>query len=253
MTYIFPLLFRVDCVGPLLRPWPMNETTSSPPANPVAVSIVEDHRRMREGFAALLNRAAGVRCVSVYGSGEEAVREMPGQKPDVALVDINLPGMNGIECVSRLKERLPQLQILMLTRYEQSDLIFPSLRAGASGYLLKSVPPAELVQAIKDVHVGGSPMSMQIARKVVGYFREFPRATSDFERLTPREQELLELLAQGYSYKEMADRVGICLSTVRTHLHAVYQKLHVRTRIEATVKFNSKGPSPGQISKGISP
>ena len=162
---------------------------------------------------------------------------MPAAAPDVVLMDINLPKMNGIECVARLKEQLPRTQVLMLTTYEESDLIFDSLRRGASGYLLKNMPPAELIQAIEQVHAGGAPMSMQIARKVVSHFQQIKKPQSDMEQLTKREHEILALLAKGYLYKEIADQLGISLSTVRAHLHAVYEKLHVQSRTEAVVKF----------------
>ena len=204
---------------------------------PIAVSIVEDNAGMREGFAALLNQSPNLRCVSAYGSGEDAVRAMPNDKPDVALVDVHLPGMNGIECVHQLKIALPKLQVLMLTRYEQSDLIFNSIRAGASGYLLKNTPPAELIQAIEQVHAGGAPMSMQIARKVVDHFRQIQKPASDVEKLTQREQEILELLSKGCYYKEIGDTLGISLNTVRTHLQHIYEKLHVQSRTEAVLKF----------------
>jgi DNA-binding NarL/FixJ family response regulator len=145
--------------------------------------------------------------------------------------------MNGIECVAKLKEQMPKTQVLMLTTYEESDLIFDSLRKGASGYLLKNMPPAELIQAIEQVHVGGAPMSMQIARKVVNHFQQIKKPQSDMEKLTKREHEILALLAKGYLYKEIADQLGITLSTVRAHLHTVYEKLHVQSRTEAVVKF----------------
>lgn len=206
---------------------------------PITVSIVDDNSGMRESIAALLNGAPGLSCGGAYATGEEAVAGMPGQIPDVALVDMNLPGMNGIECVARLKEKLPGLQVLMLSLYEQNDLVFDSIRVGASGYLLKSTPAAELVQAIEQVHAGGAPMSMQIARKVVDHFRRLqqPPAAPDVDGLTTREQEVLELLAKGYYYREIADKLGVTMSTVRAHLHAIYHKLHVRSRTEAVSKL----------------
>jgi len=204
---------------------------------PIIVSLVEDNHRMRESFAEVLNRAPGIKCVSAYASAEEAVERMPAQKPDVAVVDIHLPGMDGIACVTKLKKLLPTLRILMLTRYEQSDMVFNSICAGASGYLLKSAPPDELVKAIELVHAGGAPMSMQVARKVVTHFRKIESPGSDVERLTPREQELLELLAKGYSYKELSDNLGITMNTVRTHLQHIYEKLHVQSRTQAVLKF----------------
>jgi DNA-binding NarL/FixJ family response regulator len=204
---------------------------------PIKISIVEDNADMRESVALLLNQTSGLRCVSSYASAEAAVKDLSAHKPDVALVDIHLPGMNGIECVARLKAQLPDLQVLMLTRYEQSDMIFDSIRAGASGYLLKHTSGPELVQAVEQVHAGGAPMTMQIARKVISHFQQFQKPASELEKLTPREQEVLALLAKGYLYKEIADQLGIAIHTLRNHLRAIYDKLHVHSRTEATVKF----------------
>ena len=203
----------------------------------ISVSIVEDSRGTRESLSELLKRSPGLRCVAAYANGEQALRELPGQIPDVVLMDINLPGMSGIECVARLKEKTPKTQVLMLTTYEEGDLIFESLRAGASGYWLKNMPPSELVHAVEQVHAGGSPMSMHIARKVVSHFQRIKKPSSEMETLTKREQEILALLAKGFLYKEIADQLGISLSTVRAHLHTVYEKLHVQSRTEAVVKY----------------
>jgi DNA-binding NarL/FixJ family response regulator len=206
----------------------------------IKVSIVEDSRGTRESLTELIGRAPGLRCVGAHATGEQALQAIPQEIPDVVLMDINLPGMSGIECVSRLKARLPKLQVLMLTTYEESDLIFDSLRSGASGYLLKNMPPSELIQAVEQVHSGGAPMSMQIARKVVNHFQQIKQPSSEVEKLTKREQEILALLAKGYLYKEIADHLGISLSTVRAHLHTVYEKLHVQSRTQAVVKFLGK-------------
>lgn len=203
----------------------------------ISVSIVEDNRGTRESLKELLGRAQGLRCLGAYASGEEALRKIPEENPDVVLMDINLPGMRGIECVARLKARAPKTQVLMLTTYDESDLIFESLRAGAHGYLLKNTTPAELVQAVEQVHSGGAPMSMYIARKVVNHFQQIRQPSSDMEKLTRREHEILGLLAKGYLYKEIGDQLGISISTVRAHLHTVYEKLHVQSRTEAVVKF----------------
>ena len=203
----------------------------------ISVSIVEDSRGTRESLSELLKRSPGLRCVGAYANGEQALRELPEPGPDVVLMDINLPGMSGIECVARLKEKAPRTQVLMLTTYEEGDLIFESLRAGANGYLLKNMPPSELVHAVEQVHAGGSPMSMHIARKVVSHFQRIKKPSSEMEKLTKREQEILALLAKGFLYKEIADQLGISLSTVRAHLHTVYEKLHVQSRTEAVVKF----------------
>ena len=204
---------------------------------PITLSIVEDNRGARESLVELLNRAPGLRCIGHYASGEDAVAGIPNDKPEVALVDINLPGMNGIECVAKLKARMPKLLVLMLTRFEESDLIFQALRAGASGYLLKKMPPAELIHAIEQVRAGGSPMSMQIARKVVDHFHQILQPASDVEKLSKRENEVLTLLAKGRLYKEISDQLGISLGSVRTYVQRIYEKLHVQSRTEATVKF----------------
>jgi DNA-binding NarL/FixJ family response regulator len=208
---------------------------------PITVSIVEDSRGTRESLSELLKRAPGLRCLAAYANGEQALRELPAQVPDVVLMDINLPGMSGIECVARLKAKVPGTQVLMLTTYEEGDLIFESLRAGANGYLLKNMPPGELVRAVEQVHDGGSPMSMHIARKVVSHFQQIKQPSSDMEKLTKREMEILALLAKGFLYKEIADQLSISLSTVRAHLHTVYEKLHVQSRTEAVVKYLNKG------------
>jgi len=204
---------------------------------PITVAIVEDNRGTREGLVELLGRAPNLQCVGAWGSGEDAVRELPSHKPKVVLMDINLPGMSGVECVARLKQSLPQSLVLMLTTYEESDLIFASLRAGASGYLLKNMHPAELTQAVEQVHSGGAPMSMQIARKVVNHFQQIKAPASEMEKLTKRELEILTLLAKGYLYKEIGEHLGITLSTVRAHLHTIYEKLHVQSRTQAVLKF----------------
>jgi DNA-binding NarL/FixJ family response regulator len=203
----------------------------------IRVSIIEDNQGTRESLKELLGRVSGLSCAGAYGSAEEALGALATQPPDVVLVDINLPGLNGVECVARLKRMHPKLQMLILTTYEESDLIFDSLRAGASGYLLKNMRPAEIVQAIEQVHAGGAPMSMHIARKVVSYFQKQPGNRSEVESLTKREKEILSLLAKGFLYKEIADQLSISLSTVRAHLHTIYEKLHVQSRTQAVVKF----------------
>ncbi|HXF09369.1 MAG TPA: response regulator transcription factor [Desulfuromonadaceae bacterium] len=205
---------------------------------PIKVSIVEDDSDTRANLIDLLAGDAGLRCLGSYMTAEAALEGIPVEKPDVALVDINLPGMSGIECVQKLKGLLPRLQVLMLTTYEERELIFKSLRAGASGYLLKNMAPAELIQAVVQVYAGGSPMSMQIARKVVDHFQKIRKKTNHhLEDLTPREQEILGLLAQGYFYKEIADQLSIAPGTVKVHLHKIYEKLHVQSRTEATAKY----------------
>ena len=203
----------------------------------ITVSIVEDVRDTRENLVTLLNEEPGLRCLDSYASGEEALVGIPANKPDVALVDIKLPGMTGIECVAKLKALVPDLRLLMLTTYEEHDLIFNSLRAGASGYLLKQMLHSELVQAIEQVHAGGAPMSMQIARKVVNYFNQLPPTVPTVGTLTRREHEILELLSKGYYYKEIGESLNISYNTVRTHLQHIYEKLHVQSRTGAVLKF----------------
>jgi DNA-binding NarL/FixJ family response regulator len=204
----------------------------------IKVAIVEDVAGTRESLQTILARTSGLECVAACATGEEALDKLSAVQPDVVLMDIGLPGMSGVECVGTLKGQLPKTQVLMLTTYQDTPLIFDSLRAGASGYLLKKSRSSEIVEAIKQVHEGGSPMSMVIARKVVNFFRNNgPTSRPNLEGLTKREQEILELLAKGYLYKEIADRLGISLSTVRLHLHHVYAKLHVQSRTEAVVKY----------------
>ncbi len=204
---------------------------------PIKVSIVEDNAELRDTLAEMFDHARGLRCVSAHPTGEDAVANLPAANPEVTLVDIHLPGMSGIECVAKLKAKLPNLQMLMLTRYEQNDLIFNSIRAGASGYLLKNTPRAGLIEAVEQVYAGGAPMTMQIARKVMDHFRRIQQPAADVEKLTPREQEVLALLAKGYLYKQIGDELGISINTLRNRLRAIYEKLHVHSRTEATVKF----------------
>jgi DNA-binding NarL/FixJ family response regulator len=206
----------------------------------ITYAIVEDVAATREHLLAVLRRDPHLTCLRACASGEEALRLLPDDAPDVVLMDLNLPGMSGIQCVAKLKAACPRLQVLVLTTYEDSDLIFDSLRAGASGYLLKSTPPDELVEAIKQVRAGGSPMSMSIARKVVSHFQQLPAVPNEFDQLTPREWEVLTQLARGLHYKEIGDGLGISVSTVRTHLHTIYGKLHVQSRTAAVVRYLSR-------------
>jgi DNA-binding NarL/FixJ family response regulator len=202
----------------------------------INVAIVEDEENVREGLAALINGSEGYRCVLTYPSAEKALPEILEKKPSVVLMDLHLPGMSGIECIRRLKARQPDLPVMVLTVYEDDDKIFESLRAGASGYLLKKTPPAKLLEAILDLHNGGSPMSSCIARKVVQTFQAMGPSAKETENLSKREHEILEYLAKGYRYKEIADALFISIETVRTHLRNIYEKLHVRSRSEAVLK-----------------
>jgi len=211
---------------------------SQPPAkSPIRVAVVEDDDRLRVSFTALLERARDCRCVASCTDAEQAMARLPDTEPDVVLMDINLPGQSGIDCVRALKPVLPATQFLMLTVYEDADLIFRSLQAGATGYLLKRAVPEELLAGIRDLHAGGSPMTSLIARKVVESFALGARSsTSDADNLTQREREIVEALALGCQYKEIAERLGIGISTVRTHLQNIYGKLRVNNRTEAVVK-----------------
>lgn len=181
-----------------------------------------------------------VDCQAIYETAEIALLEIPKTPPGVALVDINLPGANGIECIARLKESCPALVCLVLTMYEEDHLIFDALRAGACGYLLKRTPPAEIADAIQVASAGGSPMSPHIARQVVGFFHSSPTPKPD-RALTPREQEVLNLLIEGRFYKEIAQALGIGIDTVRTHIRKIYDKLHIHSRTEIIMKFGKKG------------
>jgi DNA-binding NarL/FixJ family response regulator len=203
----------------------------------IGVSIIEDDAPARAILAEWVRRADGFRCVSDHSSGEQAVANLPAKKPGVVLMDINLPGMSGIECVRRLKPLLPETQFVMLTVYEDADHIFDALAAGACGYLLKQTPFNELLNALKEVHAGGSPMTSNIARKVVQSFQQFHPTSSDAEDLSPREHEVLDLLARGYLYKEIAEALGISVPTVNTYIRRIYEKLHVRSRAQAVAKY----------------
>jgi DNA-binding NarL/FixJ family response regulator len=201
----------------------------------IRVSVVEDDTRVRGGLVQLINLSEGFQCVSQHSTGETALAELGRVKPDVVLMDINLPGINGVECARQLRPSLPQAQIMMLTVYEDTELIFKALTAGATGYLLKQTPPAELLAAIRDVHRGGSPMTSHIARKVVASFQQ-TAPTRTLENLTPREQEVLDHLARGFLYKEIAEALGISYDTVHAHIRRIYEKLQVRSRTEAVAK-----------------
>jgi DNA-binding NarL/FixJ family response regulator len=207
---------------------------------PINVSIVEDDRRLRESLSILINGGENLRCLTAHATAEEALTRIPQVKPDVLLMDINLPGMSGIDCVRKLKAQMPKLQILMLTMYEDDEKVFQSLVAGASGYLVKRTSPAELLKAIQEVHGGASPMSGKIARTVVEYFQKLQSGSPQENYLSRREEEILNLLVKGYRYKEIADALSISFETVRSHLKNIYDKLHVHSRTEAVVKYLRK-------------
>jgi DNA-binding NarL/FixJ family response regulator len=206
----------------------------------IRIAVVEDDKTVRDGLQMLLNGSPGFSCVAAYGNGEDALAELPEVNPDVVLMDINLPGMSGIECIIALKEQNLTMLFIMLTVFENSDAIFQSLSAGASGYLLKQTPPAKLLESIQDVYHGGSPMSGEIARKVVQSFQHPAAAAKQLPGLTKREDEILSYLVKGYFYKEIAGLLFISTETVRTHIRNIYEKLQVRTRTEAILKYLNK-------------
>ena len=213
----------------------MSVKTQEPP--PIKVAIVDDDEGIRTSLAALIKRAPAFRLVGDYPNAELALKEIPQRIPDVVLMDINMPGMKGYDCVQKLKAQLPQVQFLMLTVYEDSESLFNSLKAGASGYLLKRTASERLLESIRDVHAGGAPMTPQLARRVVMFFNQPAKPDSTVAQLTPGEKEFLDQLAKGYAYKEIADRMKISIDTVRSYVRTVYEKLHVHSRTEAVVKY----------------
>jgi len=202
----------------------------------IKVSIVEDDVQVRSNLARWIDSCEGFRCISQHPNAENALTELPVMQPHVVLMDINLPAMSGVECTRLLKNILPDAQIVMLTVYENTDHIFSALEAGASGYLLKKTPPEQLIEAIREVCNGGSPMSTHIARKVVASFRQVTTPVRKEEMLTVREKEVLDHLVKGFLYKEIAEALKISLDTVRSHVRHIYEKLHVRSRTEAVTK-----------------
>ena len=206
----------------------------------IRVALVEDSDDTRQALAILISGSPGYDCVAACVTGEEALGVLPEKNPQVVLMDIQLPGMSGIECIAKLKELIPATQIVMLTVLEDHERIFQSIIAGASGYLVKKTLPARLLEAIREVNEGGAPMSSQIARQVVDYVRN-PAPVEATHKLSPRETEVLHLLAKGFLYKEIGDQLGISISTVRIHIRHIYDKLHVRNRTEAVMKTRNGG------------
>lgn len=210
---------------------------SLPPRSSIAVCIVEDDEWLREDLAAKISAAPGFTCASSFRTAEAALDVIPSLDPDVVIMDINLPGMSGIECVRRLKESVPKLCILMLTVYEESELIFSALKAGANGYLLKRSIPKELLGAISYAHQGGTPMTSSVAHEVVRFFSNPPPLPEPTEGLSPREREILDLIVQGHAYKTIASKLSISMGTVNMFVTRIYKKLHVHSRGEATAQF----------------
>jgi DNA-binding NarL/FixJ family response regulator len=206
-------------------------------SKPITISIVDDQSELREKIAAFLDSLAGLKCVSSYANARDAMAGLPGEKPDVILMDINLGGVSGIECVRQLKPKLPHSQVIMLTVFEDTEKIFTALTAGASGYLLKRMPLSKLSEAIHEVMDGGSPMSAPIAREVVRLLQRIPTPGDANAHLSPREREVLESLAAGRTYKHIGNEMGVTIHTVRSYIRRIYEKLHVQSRTEAVAKF----------------
>jgi len=207
----------------------------------ISIAIVEDLEEVRDGLNNFISLSKDFKILKLFRTAEEALKDLPQLKPDVVIMDINLPGMNGIDCIRQVKDKSPNTQFMMFTVYENDEKVFEALKAGASGYLLKNTGLVQLIEALKELHQGGSPMSANIARKLVTLFRSDQKQVPNLEALSPRENEILHLLAQGLLYKEIADQLAISVSTVRQHIHHIYEKLHVQNRTEAINKaFGSK-------------
>lgn len=205
----------------------------------ITVAIVEDKDDIRNSLQVLIKSSSQCECEHVYANAESALGEIPYREPDVVLMDIQLPEMSGIECIRQIKRINPKIQFMMMTVYEDTENIFKSLEAGASGYLLKNTSPKKILEAITELHEGGSPMSGEIARKVVSSFskvQNFGKADDEMKKLTPREFEIVELLSKGFLYKEIADQLNITIGTVKQHIHNTYEKLQVNNRTEAINK-----------------
>jgi len=214
----------------------------------ITVYIVEDDQELRDNIRRFIDLSPGFKCMGVFGSGEDLLAAVIKPVPDVVLMDINLPGMNGIECVGRLKQLMPEIQIMMLTVYENSDRIFEALKVGANGFLIKNTPPDKLLEAIREVSTGGGPMSSHIARKVMQAFHAPLRDSSSMESLTVREQEILKLLAHGFAYKQIAAELKLSMGTIQTHISRIYKKLHVNCRTNAVTKYLDIAGSGSQAS-----
>jgi DNA-binding NarL/FixJ family response regulator len=218
---------------------PDSPSAHAAPSAAIAVMVVEDDTSVRNILTAWLEEAEGFVCAGVFADVESAIPQIARVKPDVVLADINLPGLSGIECVRQLKSRIPRTQFVMLTVYEDSNHIFDALSAGATGYLIKTTSREALITALREVHAGGSPMSSNIARKVVQLLQQPKSALKPAEALSKRENEVLALLAQGYLYKEIADALGIALETVNTYIRRIYDKLHVHSRAQAVARYTN--------------
>lgn len=206
----------------------------------IKVGIVEDNKTLRDGYETLINRTPDMQCVCTCDSVGDGLKKIPKAGPDVVLMDIQLPDGTGIECTSKIKELLPEVQIVVVTVYADSDRIFQALQSGASGYLLKRATPKRIIEAIQEAHEGGVPMTPEIARKVIGQFRSQAETASEVENLSPRETEVLQYVMHGLSNKEIADRMSVSVHAIKWHLRHIYDKLHVRSRIEAVLKYKNQ-------------
>lgn len=203
----------------------------------ISVCLVEDIEEIRTAIKKIIDDSDEFVCLGAFENAEQAIEQLQATKPDIAIMDINLPGMDGIEFIRRTKSKCAETQFMMFTIYEDSDQVFDALAAGASGYLLKNTPHNKILDALKELYNGGSPMSMQIARKVVTAFQKSKQGKDGNEILSPREKEVLQLLGRGYLYKEISSKLNISTGTVRQHIHKIYEKLHVQNRTEALNKF----------------
>ena len=206
----------------------------------ITIAIVEDLDEVRDGLKNFISLSTDFLVLGAFKTGEEALSKLPEINPDIVIMDINLPGMNGIECIRQVKDKSPCTQFMMFTVYENDEKVFEALKAGASGYLLKNTGLLQIVESVKELYDGGSPMSANIARKLVNLFQNKPKETTAIEVLSGRENEILHLLAKGLLYKEIADQLGISTNTVRQHIHKIYEKLHVQNRTEAINKAFGK-------------
>jgi DNA-binding NarL/FixJ family response regulator len=214
------------------------------PQELITVAVVEDEKGLRASLERLLGMSPGFECSGTYDSAESALRSFSIAAPEMVLMDVNLPGMNGVECTRSLKSVSPETQIIMLTVYDDPEQIFEALKAGAAGYLVKQTPPDEILAALRDVRKGGAPMSAPIARKVVQSFREPAKADDELSKLSSREREVLDRLAQGYLLKEIADQLDLSFDTVKTYVARIYEKLHVHSRAQAVYKCRPRSSRP---------
>ena len=232
---MFMGLLTGSSLGTMKKDRHMNDAAGN--GGPIRVAMIEDDEEIRSNLGDAISAHRDFRLVGCYPDAESALKSIPDANPRVVLMDINLPGMDGVQCVRRLKAAMPQTEFIMLTVYQDSALLIQSLMAGASGYLLKRTAPDKLLAAIREVCDGGAPMTPGMARRVVQHFQEAPSPTSDLARLTPREKDVLDQLARGFCYKEVADNLHIGTGTLQTHVHNIYEKLRVHSRTEAVVKY----------------